>query len=168
MLGGRGDPDVVDRIGAAQRADGGELVDPLGLRHERRQRLERLAGEGHIQACHDHRKAARREVGDHGRQAGAEELGLVDGDEIGLSRSTADSISAAEAAVRDGASRPACEAIRAPPARVSSAWLKTTTRWPAIAARRTRRSSSSVLPANIGPAMTSTRPPAVIGLGNGG
>ena len=71
---------------------------------------------------------------------------------------TAGSMSSGVAAARAGKSTPACEASRPVPWRVSSAWLSTTTRRPAITDRRTRRTSSSVLPANIGPHTTSIRP----------
>ena len=73
------------------------------------------------------------------------------------------SIASGRATASDGKSSPACDARRSGPWRVSSAWLMTTTRRPAITARRTRRSSSSVLPANIGPQTTSTRPISPIG-----
>ena len=68
------------------------------------------------------------------------------------------SMSSGDATARAGTLSPTCEASRSAPCRVSRAWPNTATCRPAISARRTRRSSSSVLPANIGPQTTSTRP----------
>ena len=68
------------------------------------------------------------------------------------------SMSSGDPTARAGTLSPTCEASRSAPCRVSSACPNTATCRPAISARRTRRSSSSVLPANIGPHTTSTRP----------
>ena len=68
------------------------------------------------------------------------------------------SMSSGDATAMAGTLSPTCEASRSAPCRVSRAWPNTATCRPAISARRTRRSSSSVLPANIGPQTTSTRP----------
>ena len=51
-----------------------------------------------------------------------------------------------------------CETIASSAYRVSSAGLKICTRWRAICARRRRRISSSLLPLNMLPTMTSIQP----------
>ena len=60
-----------------------------------------------------------------------EELRLVDRDHVGAVRDRGLDLVGADAA-SDGKSRPACEARRSAPCRVSSAWSITTTRRPAI------------------------------------
>ena len=156
------DADVEHRLLAAGRADRGQLVDPLGERHQRRQRLERPAVERDVEPGHDDHEPAVREPADDRHQPGPEELRLVDRDDVRPS-GTAASIVLGEGTASDGKSSPACDARRSVPWRVSSAWLTTDQRRPAITARRTRRRSSSVLPANIGPQMTSTLPTSPIG-----
>ena len=74
---------MIDRILPAHRADRGELVDALGQRHERGQRLERLTRERDVQSRDDDHHPSRGEVADHLDELRAEELGLVDGEHVG-------------------------------------------------------------------------------------
>ena len=67
-----------NRVRAAHGADGGQLVDPLRLGHEGRQRLERAAEERHVEAGDDDMQPARGQVPDHALEWGSEELRLVD------------------------------------------------------------------------------------------
>ena len=69
-------------VGAAHRADGGQLVDALGHRHQRQQRLERLACERHVQPRHDDHDAPSSELVRDRNQFASEEVRLIDRDEI--------------------------------------------------------------------------------------
>ena len=69
-------------VGSAHGADRRKLVDALRHGHERRQRLERLAGERHIKARDHHDDAPSSELLRDGNQLGSEEVRLVDRDEV--------------------------------------------------------------------------------------
>ncbi len=78
----RGDALVEDGVAPAHRAHCRELRDVLGKCHERRQWFERITVEGHAQSLDDDIDAAGEELLDRGHEVGAEELGLIDGDEV--------------------------------------------------------------------------------------
>jgi hypothetical protein len=82
-LGGRHSR-VEDRVCAADRADRGQLVHALRQRHQRRQRLKRQPRERHVQTRHHHDHAVAGQPVGHPRQAGVEEVRLIDGDHVGL------------------------------------------------------------------------------------
>ena len=69
-------------VGSTYRADRRELVDALCHGHERRQRLERLAGERHVQARDHYDDAPSSELFRNGDQFDSEEVSLVDRDEV--------------------------------------------------------------------------------------
>ena len=74
--------DVEDRVLAADRADRGELVDPLREGHQGRQWLERLAVEGDIEARGDDDEAPVGEPAQGRHEVRPEELGLIDRDDL--------------------------------------------------------------------------------------
>ena len=84
-----------DGITAADGADRCELEDVLGDGHELGHRLERSSVERHAQSLHDHGGPLGDEFFNQGNQCLAEELRLVDGNEVvglrpGRSSETAD------------------------------------------------------------------------------
>ena len=149
---------VVGRV-AADHADGVGLGDVLGDRQQLRHRLERLAQVVLVEAGDDHPLAAvGQRVADR-RQVLVEELPFVDADDLGVGARRCSSSSrelahrattrcASRCARRCGRRRSGCRSIG----------LKIWTCWRAIWARRSRRISSSLLPLNMLPTMTSIQP----------
>lgn len=81
-----GHPNVEHGVLAADRADGSQLIDAFGQRHQGWQRLERDCVERHVEAGHDDRQTS---VGQSIRdchEARPEELRLVDRDELRVVR----------------------------------------------------------------------------------
>ena len=74
----------MDCGGSADHADGGELGDRVGDRHEIRHRAEGLSRKGGIQTGHDNPFAQSDEFYRQGDDGGGEELDLVDADQIDL------------------------------------------------------------------------------------
>ena len=133
---------------AAHDADGGQFVDMFGLRHQERHRSEWLAAKIGIESGDDDAHAAIRElIGDIGNFP-IEELRFVDGDDSRLRIESFEDLSGSLNRNRAAV----CAAVRRDLAfavpRVEAVRKN-------LDARRMRRMSSSVLPENIEPQMSS-------------
>ena len=143
---------------AADHADRQRLGDVLGDREQLRDRLERLAEIILIEPRDDHPLALIGERAADRRQLVVEELAFVDADDFGVG-ATRSSSSREDPTFCDSIRIALCEVMWSSAKRSSMRGLKIWTLRFAICARLRRRISSSLLPLNMLPAMTSIHPP---------
>ena len=148
---------VVGRV-AADDADGERLGDVLGDRQQLRHRLERPAEVILIEPGDDHALAAIGERVARGRQVRVEELPFVDADDLGVVVAPARRSSSELRTFCDAIRMSLCDTMWSSLKRLSMSGLKIWTFCRAICARRSRRISSSLLPLNMLPVMTSIQP----------
>lgn len=141
---------------AAPYADGVYFGYVLRRSHQRRHRSEGLAREVHVEARHDYPHPAVGQLPADLHQSLVEELRLVDAHDIAsevISR-----IFCAESTGVERIALASCETTSSSEYRTSMRGLKISTRRRANSARFRRRISSSVLPENIEPHITSIQP----------
>ena len=134
------------------------LGDVFGDRQQLRHRLERPAEIVLIQPGDDDALAAVRQRVAGRRQVRVEELPLVDPDDFGVVVDLRHAARRSSRTFCDGIRMSLCETMWSSLKRLSMSGLKIWTFWRAICARRSRRISSSLLPLNMLPVMTSIQP----------